>query len=311
MPRSGSRACASTTSPGSQRESGSTSGLRSGGGFTRGEDGVKGLKLGNDHPEGEAFIAFQRYCLRLRARGVLLAVCSKNDPEVALSGFTHPDSVLKPGDFSAFVASWEPKPAGLQRIARELNLGLDALVFVDDNPFERELVARTLPQVRVAKVSDPAQFAEVLDREGHFEPFSLTADDAAPAGRPLRADREERDGRVALREPGLRPPRRRHVGIRARRQPRAAAHQHREDPLMTTMERLQRLFRDVLDQPNLLITEATNAESIEGYDSLVHINIISAIEQEFDVRFELKDILGLENTGDMVALIERKHRQAA
>jgi acyl carrier protein len=80
---------------------------------------------------------------------------------------------------------------------------------------------------------------------------------------------------------------------------------------VNTIERLQRLFRDVLDAPGLELTPATNAASIEGYDSLVHINIISAVEQEFDVRFALKDILALENTGDMVALIERKQRQAA
>jgi acyl carrier protein len=80
---------------------------------------------------------------------------------------------------------------------------------------------------------------------------------------------------------------------------------------MSTLERLQRLFRDVLDQPGLVLTAETNAASIEGYDSLVHINIISAVEQEFEVRFALKDILALENTGDMVALIERRQRQAA
>jgi acyl carrier protein len=77
------------------------------------------------------------------------------------------------------------------------------------------------------------------------------------------------------------------------------------------MERLQRLFRDVLDDPRLVLTPESNAESIEGYDSLVHINIISAVEQEFSVRFELKDILDLQNTADLVALVERKQKLAA
>jgi acyl carrier protein len=80
------------------------------------------------------------------------------------------------------------------------------------------------------------------------------------------------------------------------------------DPLL---ERLQRLFRDVLNDRNLVLTPESNAESIEGYDSLVHINIISAVEQEFGVRFELKDILDLQNARDLMALIERKQRQAA
>lgn len=146
-----------------------------------GDDGVDGLELGHETPRGEAFVAFQRYCLQLKSRGVLLAVCSKNDPAVARTGFLHPDSVLKVSDFAAFHASWDPKPDGLVAIARQLNLGLDALVFVDDNPFERELVSRALPEVAVPKVSDPARYAEVVDREGHFEPFSITQDDATRA----------------------------------------------------------------------------------------------------------------------------------
>ena len=105
---------------------------------------------------------------------------------MARSGFAHPDSVLKLDDFAAFHASWNPKPEGLRAIARELNLGLDSLVFVDDNPFEREHVAAELPEVAVAKVTDEvSRFADVLDREGWFEPFSLTNDDAARAGQYL------------------------------------------------------------------------------------------------------------------------------
>lgn len=77
------------------------------------------------------------------------------------------------------------------------------------------------------------------------------------------------------------------------------------------LERLQRLFRDVLDDPKLVLTPESNAESIPGYDSLVHINIISAVEQDFGVRFELADIVDLQNTADLMALIERKQTQAA
>lgn len=78
-----------------------------------------------------------------------------------------------------------------------------------------------------------------------------------------------------------------------------------------TLKRLQQLFRDVLDDPRLVITPASNAESIEGYDSLVHINIISAVEQEFGVRFELHDIVSLQSTADLIALIESKRAVAA
>jgi FkbH-like protein len=155
-----------------------------------GDEGVEGLRLGNETPEGEAYSAVQRYCKELKARGVLLAVCSKNDSEVARLGFSHPDSILSLDDFSAFEASWEPKPQGLERIARELNIALDSLVFLDDNPFERELVASQLPDVAVAKVTDVTSFAEVIDREGYFEPFSLTADDLPRAA--LYADNAKR-----------------------------------------------------------------------------------------------------------------------
>jgi acyl carrier protein len=78
-----------------------------------------------------------------------------------------------------------------------------------------------------------------------------------------------------------------------------------------TLSRLQLLFRDVLGDRGLVLTLESNADSIDGYDSLVHINIISAVEQEFEVRFELEDIIELENAGDLVALIERKQRRAA
>ena len=142
-----------------------------------GDEGVDSLRLGPETPEGEAFVAFQQYCLALKQRGVLLAVCSKNDAAVARSGFMHPDSVLRPDDFSAFVANWEPKPDNLRAIAATLGIGLDALVFIDDNPAEQALVRRALPEVAVPTATHVTAFAEVLDREGYFDPFALSADD--------------------------------------------------------------------------------------------------------------------------------------
>jgi FkbH-like protein len=142
-----------------------------------GDEGVDALRLGHETPEGEAFVAFQRYCLALKQRGILLAVCSKNDAATARAGFTHPDSVLTVDDFSVFVANWEPKPDNLRAIAGALGIGLDALVFVDDNPAEQALVRREVPEVAVPAATHVTAFAEVLDREGYFDPFSLGADD--------------------------------------------------------------------------------------------------------------------------------------
>ena len=143
-----------------------------------GDDGVQNLILGREHPVGEAFVDFQRYVKELKRRGIILAVCSKNDPENAREGFSHPDSVLKLDDFSAFKANWKPKSENIKEIAEELNIGLDSLVLVDDNPAERALVSEHLPEVSVPDVgSDVALFAEVIERGRYFEVDKIVADD--------------------------------------------------------------------------------------------------------------------------------------
>jgi FkbH-like protein len=143
-----------------------------------GDDGVDKLILGRETPLAEAYTAFQEYCLRLRDRGVLLAVCSKNNDDVARSGFAHPDSVLKLEHFSAFRANWEPKHENVLSIAQELNLGVDSFVFVDDNPAERAIVAAQIPGVAVPDVgSDVARFPAILDAGRYFEPVSLGKED--------------------------------------------------------------------------------------------------------------------------------------
>ena len=143
-----------------------------------GDDGVQNLLLGRDHAIGEAYLDFQQYVKDLKRRGILLAVCSKNDPENAREGFTHPDSILKLEDFSAFKANWDAKPENIRAIAAELNIGLDSLVFVDDNPAERALVAEQLPEVAVPDVgSDVAGYAKAIERERYFELEKLVADD--------------------------------------------------------------------------------------------------------------------------------------
>ncbi len=148
-----------------------------------GDDGVQNIVLGRDHPVGEAYLDFQRYVKDLKARGVILAVCSKNDPDNAIQGFSHPDSILKVEDFSAFKANWNPKPENVQEIAAELNIGLDSLVFVDDNPVERELVARELPEVAVPDIgSDVSGFAKVIDQARFFETDKIVQDDLSRSG---------------------------------------------------------------------------------------------------------------------------------
>jgi FkbH-like protein len=148
-----------------------------------GDDGVAGLALGPGSAAGEAHAAFQAYAGRLRERGVLLAVSSKNDRATAEAPFReHPETVLRLEDFAAFEADWNDKPSALRRIADDLSLGLDAMVFFDDNPVERALVRQTLPQVAVPEApEDPSLYARCLSDAGYFETVAFTADDAARA----------------------------------------------------------------------------------------------------------------------------------
>ncbi len=143
-----------------------------------GDDGPERIKIGRETPQAEAYTAFQEYCLALRERGVILAVCSKNDEAVAKKGFAHPDSVLKLEHFAAFRANWSPKHENIESIAAELNLGVDSFVFVDDNPAERAIVLAQLPGVAVPDVgSDVASFIGVLDAAQYFEPVTISAED--------------------------------------------------------------------------------------------------------------------------------------
>lgn len=143
-----------------------------------GDAGVEHICLGRDNALGEAFCDFQKYVKELRQRGIMLAVCSKNDLENAKQGFLHPDSVLHVNDFAAFKANWSPKPDNVRAIAEELRIGLDALVFVDDNPAERAIVSAQLPAVAVPDVgSDVTRFAQIIESERYFEPTTLSSDD--------------------------------------------------------------------------------------------------------------------------------------
>ncbi len=146
-----------------------------------GDDGLEGLVLGQGSALGEAYVAFQDYARELSRRGVILAVCSKNDEANAVEPFDrHPDMLLRRNDIASFVANWSDKASNIRAIAEELNIGLDALVFVDDNPFERSLVRQELPMVAVPEVSDdPTLFARTLADAGYFEGLAVTDDDRA------------------------------------------------------------------------------------------------------------------------------------
>ena len=144
-----------------------------------GEDGLIGIKVGGDYI-GESFVAFQESIRLLKQKGVVLAVCSKNNEADAREPFErHPEMRLKLDDFAVFIANWEPKPDNLRRIAQTLNIGLDALVFVDDNPAECAAVRRALPEIDVLELpADPAHYARTLWDYLGFESATFTAEDA-------------------------------------------------------------------------------------------------------------------------------------
>lgn len=144
-----------------------------------GDDGLGGIRVSQGDAEGEGFLAFQRYVKALKSRGVILAVCSKNNEVVAREVFEkHPDMLLSLDDISCFVANWTDKAANLRTIATRLNIGLDSLVFVDDNPAERSIIRQLVPEVAVPEVStDPIDFISALERQRFFEVSSLGKED--------------------------------------------------------------------------------------------------------------------------------------
>ncbi|HEX3867020.1 MAG TPA: HAD-IIIC family phosphatase [Gemmatimonadaceae bacterium] len=143
-----------------------------------GEDGIDGIALGPDYP-GSAFVAFQRRLLDFQQRGILLAMCSKNNPEDVNDVLTsHPHQVLRAQDFAAIRVNWQPKVDNLRSLAEELNLGLDSFVYVDDSPHECLQVRRELPQVTVvATPAQPVDVPQTLDDVPSLEILSLSNED--------------------------------------------------------------------------------------------------------------------------------------
>ena len=143
-----------------------------------GEDGVEGIQLGADY-SGSAYQAVQRAMLDLHRRGILLAVCSKNNLSDAMEALErHPGMLLKPEHFAAFRINWNDKAQNLREIAAELNIGTDALAFLDDNPVERERIRTALPEVTVIELcDDPMDFARALRDAPVFERLTLSVED--------------------------------------------------------------------------------------------------------------------------------------
>ena len=141
------------------------------------EDGVENVKVGPEIPEGEIYLEFQKYIKKLKSLGVLLNVVSKNDEDIAISGLKNTDGVLKPEDFIKIKANWEPKSDNIIRISEELKLGADAFAFVDDNPMERDIVAKNISGVGVANISSPENYISELDKSGFFEVTNVTKED--------------------------------------------------------------------------------------------------------------------------------------
>lgn len=152
-------------------------------GGTVGDVGPGGIVVGQGSGEGEAYLALQQYAMALSERGVVLAVCSKNDEEKAREPFrARDDLALKLDRIAAFCANWDDKATNLRRIAAQLEVGLDALVFVDDNPAERALVRRFLPEVAVPDMpEDPALYVQAIARHRWFETAALTSEDMVRA----------------------------------------------------------------------------------------------------------------------------------
>lgn len=143
-----------------------------------GDDGLEGIQIGN-LGIGDTFSKWQQWIKQLQERGIILAVCSKNEESIAMEPFQkHPDMVLKLDDIAVFVANWDNKADNIRHIQSVLNIGFDSIVFVDDNPAERKMVRDNLPEVTVPELpEDPAEYLSFLQHLNLFETASYTDGD--------------------------------------------------------------------------------------------------------------------------------------
>ena len=140
-----------------------------------GDDGLGGIEIG-ELGRGHAFTNLQRYLKQLKECGIILAVCSKNNEDTAKEPFEkHEEMVLRLSDISVFVANWDDKASNIGLIQETLNIGMDSIVFLDDNPFERNLIRQMIPEIEVPELpEDPALYLEYIQEQNYFETASFT-----------------------------------------------------------------------------------------------------------------------------------------
>ena len=141
-----------------------------------GDDGLEGIELGHGLGIGKAFTEFQMWIRKLKQRGIIICVASKNNEETAKEPFEkHPDMILKLDDIAVFQANWETKVDNIRTIQGILNIGFDSMVFLDDNPFERNMVRENIPDITVPELpEDPAMYLEHLYSLNLFETASYS-----------------------------------------------------------------------------------------------------------------------------------------
>ena len=144
-----------------------------------GDDGLEGIQLGHGLGIGKAFTELQLWIKQLKERGIILAVCSKNNGQTAKEPFEkHPEMVLKLDDIAVFIANWETKVSNIMQIQSILNISFDSMVFIDDNPFERNIVRENIQGITVPELpEDPADYLEYLYSLNLFETTSYSSND--------------------------------------------------------------------------------------------------------------------------------------
>jgi FkbH-like protein len=143
-----------------------------------GEDGMDGIQIGHDSP-GREYLEFQKTILELYEQGIILAINSKNNPADVMQVLNeHPQMLLREKHFASIMVNWDPKPQNMQKIAEQINIGLDTMVFIDDNPAERQMMRQSLPQIETLEMpADPSIFVRTLRETGFFARAYLTEED--------------------------------------------------------------------------------------------------------------------------------------
>lgn len=142
-----------------------------------GEDGPDHIEIGEGTPVGEAYLEFQKYIKRHEDLGIVLNICSKNDIRTALEGIQKEENLLKQDDFFMIQSNWNRKDENLKTIAEKLNVSVDSLVFLDDNPAERDIVNQNLPAVETPSFDSVEHYIQLVDKNHYFEVLSLSQED--------------------------------------------------------------------------------------------------------------------------------------